>query len=217
MICVITEPPEAVDDDWKDPFYDDERDVISVFLLDHEMLDRKSKLFYKYMKLFTIAVTCGVFILCFVMPVAIVLFFALYLGLILFIVFPILIREERNESHRRKRTHIAIASQGIYVDETDEPGSKILQRRTIHRFNEIRHCSVERTEPFGIIIFQVILKNLNRKTIRKIDGLLGAHKFAETVNGLLVKENKEPPDESTYIPPDVSVDELSENKLIQVI
>jgi hypothetical protein len=203
---LIAEPPETSGDvDWKDPFYDEEEDVMAVFLLDHEILDRKSKLFYDYMALFSIVVTCGIFVLYFVMPAYIFAFFAFYLGLILFIVFPILILEERSERHRRERTHIAITRQGVYVDETEEPSSKILQRRTIHRFNEIQKCSVERTEPFGLIIFQVILKNLNRKTVLKIDGLLGAHKFSETVNGFLSEENKKPMDDSSYIPPDVSV------------
>jgi hypothetical protein len=203
---LVAEPPEASDDaDWKDPFYDEEEDVLAIFLLDHEILDRKSQLFYHYMALFSISVTCGVFILYFVMPPYIFAFFALYLGLILFIVFPILICEEQRERHKRERMHIAITSHGIYLDESDEPGSKALRRRTVHRFNEIRKCSVERTEPFGLIIFQVILKNLKRKTILKIDGLLGAHKFAETVNELLVKGNEKPMNESSYDPPDLTV------------
>lgn len=203
---LIAEPPEtSCDDDCKDPFYDDEEDVLAVFLLDQEILNRKSKLFYHYMALFSIVVTCGIFVLYFVMPPYIFAFFVFYLGVIMFVVFPILILDERSERYRRERTHIAITRQGVYVDETDEPGSKILRHRTIHCFNEIRHCSVERTEPFGLIIFQVIVKNMNRKTILKIDGMFGAHKFAETLNGLLTEEDNIAKGDSSYVPPDVSV------------
>jgi len=199
---LITESPEA-EDDWKDPFYDDDSDVIAIFLLDHEILDRKSQLFYHYMSLFAITVTSAVCLLYFALPNYMLAFFVLYLGAILLIVFPILILEERRERNRRERTHIALTKRGIYVDESDAPGSKVLRQRTIYGFNEIRSCSVERTEPFGLIIFQVIAKNLKRKPILRIDGVLGAHKFVEMINNSLAKENRELPDECSV--PTVSV------------
>jgi hypothetical protein len=49
------------------------------------------------------------------------------------------------EIHMLGSRHVAVAHRGVYLDETDEPGSSHLARRTVLKFDAIVSCSVSDT------------------------------------------------------------------------
>jgi hypothetical protein len=155
--------------------------------------------FHRFIALFACVYTGGVVILLFLVPVVVSAFFALNLSLIAFKVFPSLILDQKSRLHWRNITRIAIARRGIYVDEFDTPKRTALRRRIIHRFEDIKSCTVDQTEPFGLIIYRVTVKNFKGNAVLKIDGLLDAKRFAETVNRLLMEKKWRPLDDSSNV------------------
>ena len=173
-------------------------DVIAVFPLDHKILNRKLRLFYCYLALFAIAVLFCDFILLLSLAVHEFSFFAVFIGMLLLLVVPRMILDEREERHRRERSIFKIAPRGIYLDEVNASGSTILRCRTVYRFDDIQSCSLEQTKPLGLAISQVIVRDSNGKPMLKINGLIAAQEFVETVNRCLIENRWQRQDESSF-------------------
>lgn len=135
---VILESEVSPDRYKKSPLVDDDdMDVIAVFPLDHKILNRKLRLFYCYLALFAIVVLFCDFILLLSLAVHEFNFFAVFIGMLLLLVVPRMILDEREERHRRERSIFKIAPRGIYLDEVNASGSTILRCRTVYRFDDI--------------------------------------------------------------------------------
>jgi hypothetical protein len=186
---------------WNDSFYCNDSDVIAVFDFDHKKFDREIMLSY-----FNLAVQFVV-----VAVFAFITFGALGVNLTVgFYVQSILI--VNLQQYQRRRTHIAIARQGIYIDVVDEPGSHTVMRRIIKTYDEIRKCRVEETSLLGRVQYSVVLDAANNPAYTISDILLGPQKFVDIVNAMkertrLLKESAESKaqcnDETTEITPEV--------------
>jgi hypothetical protein len=129
---------------WRDTFYEDDADVIAVFDIDHERMKR------------------GIVEMCIAQLVVGLLFFAMNLatfvtlgvhseqwrlisftlGLLGFKLTTGAILRARSELAMVERQHVAIANRGVYLDETDTPGSLLLGKRKVIDFDSILDCVI---------------------------------------------------------------------------
>jgi hypothetical protein len=129
---------------WRDTFYEDDADVIAVFDIDHERMKR------------------GIKEMCIAQLVVGLLFFAMNLvtfvklgvnserwhlisftlGLLGFKLTTGAILRARSELAMVERQHVAIANRGVYLDETDSPGSLLLGKRKVIDFDSILDCVI---------------------------------------------------------------------------
>ena len=156
--CHVDDIPEiARGMTWYDPFYDayhhnnctsgtNVADIIVAFDLDRTLYDRTT---YEHLKWFILTpVVC-------VVPTTLLIYFiggmlnalcsfmiyaAYYFFLSIIYVGSEYVRREKKA--RLERTHIAISTRGIYIDEVDAPGSFNLMSRTRITYDEITMCRV---------------------------------------------------------------------------
>jgi hypothetical protein len=121
------------------------------------------------------------------------------LGLILLLFCAIFIQSERMKNYRRQRTHVAIASQGIYYDLVDEPGSQVLMSRTVTSYDQIDKCMVLVEEGCWYIKYTVVvdtkgngsfLSPVPGETVFKVDGLVGTQKFVDIVKAMMERSHR---------------------------
>jgi hypothetical protein len=174
-------PDVARDVTWYDSFYENDADVIAAFDINHEMLDRNSMLYLYYLM-------AGIFIL--LIPLG-----GIGLIFLLFIAEPI--KAERIQNYRRRRTHVAIARQGIYFDQVDEPGSRTIMSRTFASYDQIHKCMVEVEEGCCHFKYYVVVEAKNNyssgffsgKTLFKVEGLVGTQKFVDIANAMIERSS----------------------------
>ena len=142
---------------WTDPFYDvndpnnstttkNNNDIIAAFDIDRTLYDRSTFAIMKWF--FLIPMFC-------VVPISAIIFifggmlnvlysFSLYLiyGVFLLTIYCTVDCQRHEKKARLKRTHIAISTRGIYIDEVDTPGSNNLMSRTRIKYDEITKCQV---------------------------------------------------------------------------
>ena len=156
--CHIDDIPELVRGmTWTDPFYDTNNpsnsnnthnnDIIAAFDIDRTLHDRSIFEICKWF--FLIPMFCAV-------PISIIIyifggmlnvfllfyFYLLYCGILLVPICLVLECHRYEKQARLKRTHIAIGTCGIYIDEVDTPGSNNLMIRTRIKYGEITKYQV---------------------------------------------------------------------------
>jgi hypothetical protein len=177
--AVVLTDALAVMNDWKDPFYENDASVIATFTFDYERFDRGLTRTGRALGL-TLLLILAILLL---NPVA----------LLALLMFPIWILlccvalhfSDRFKQYRRRCLHIALTESGIYVDEVSEPGSRELMRRLHYKYTDIQKCEVVRMDSCGTVTFQVVLFNLKGMRMLTIDGLIGAQRFVDLVNGMI--------------------------------
>jgi hypothetical protein len=125
---------------WNDPFYANDPDIIAAFHFNSNDLRE----IYVGREWF------GWFMLIVWILVGIFLSFATKIGWNCWWFFwlPVVmsigsIADAKKEIFMLERRHVAVARSGVYLDETDEPGSASLARRTIIKFESIVSCRIK--------------------------------------------------------------------------
>jgi TM2 domain-containing membrane protein YozV len=103
----------------------------------------------------------------------------------------------RKEKYMVERRHVAVARRGVYVDETDEPGSSSLAKRTVLRFDSIVSCGVQDTvcapDSYSVVI---MTRNTDKPTTsdakvvpehisHNVTGLLNGQAFVDLVSAMM--------------------------------
>jgi hypothetical protein len=135
-------PAAARNISWNDPFYENNPDIIAAF----DVNSKKLREIYVGRKLI------AWFILIATILLGLILSFAIKGGAVCWVFFwsPIavsifVVGTVKKEIYMLERRHVAVARCGVYLDETDEPGSSHLARRTVLKFDSIVSCSVHET------------------------------------------------------------------------
>jgi hypothetical protein len=159
---------------WHDPFYENDDSVIAAFAFDHESLDRS--LIYGWINIV-------IFSLLFLGSLRIHWVLALILGVLDFVVV-MEVCKMLTRQYWHRRTHIALATSGIYVDDVREPNSRVLMRRLVFKYEDYKHCYVEQSDLLscGNMEYQILLKNQADVPIFLVTGLMGTQLFADKVN-----------------------------------
>jgi hypothetical protein len=132
-------PDAAHSISWNDPFYANDPDVIAAFHFNSNNLREiyvGRERFGWFMLIVWILV--GVF-LSFVTKIGWNCWWFFWLPVSMSIAS---IEEAKKEIYMLGRRHVAVALSGVYLDETDEPGSAPLARQTIIKFESIVSCHI---------------------------------------------------------------------------
>jgi hypothetical protein len=163
-----------------DPFYANDPSVIATFSFDHERLDRALKLHWIILSIYTILLLVS-------LSLNFILF--CFLSLPYYICLIADVGRMRSKQYVRRCTHIAIATTGILADEVSAPNSHILMRRRVLKYDDYKHCYVEKSEVtdscYRSMEYQVMLKNQNDAPIIFARGLMGTQLFADKVNAMI--------------------------------
>ena len=164
---------------YQDPFYAEDETVIASFPMDHHCYDQVmlhhwlALIFFSAALLFTFYVSWGVFFV-------VVIHACIYLPIHLWGMYEIL-----STQHERRRTHVAIATTGIYLDKVRTPESRVVGHRQVFKYEEYQHCYL--AEQMLSHDFTIMLKPRNslNPPIVLVKGLLGTQSFADQVNHLI--------------------------------
>jgi hypothetical protein len=122
---------------WNDPFYENENDIIAAF--DFNLNDLRD--------IYAFQETGSWFNLIASILLGLFVSFGMEGGWVWWILlsFPLfgsilLIAEAQEELYMLGRRHVAVAQCGVYLDETEEPGSSTLAKRTVVKFESIVSC-----------------------------------------------------------------------------
>jgi hypothetical protein len=135
-------PDAARNISWNDPFYENNPDIIAAF----DVNSKKLLEIYVGRTLFAWFILIATFLLGLILSFAIKGgaacwgFFWMPIAVSIFVVGAV-----KKEIYMLERRHVAVARRGVYLDETDEPGSSHLARRTVLKFDSIVSCSVYET------------------------------------------------------------------------
>jgi hypothetical protein len=197
-------PDVARDFTWCDSFYKNDTDVIAVFDMNHKMLDRDAM--FCYCRMF------GIFIFCFV-PFFIWIWISIsFIVWIFFMLVPIFvamsINEERIKNFRRRRSHFAIARQGIYYDQVDEPGSRKLMSRTVISYDDIQKSMVTEEKGCCRPNYQVVVYANNGQPSLSIEGLVETQIFVDIVNAMIERCRRRNESTNTEVPDSIETIEI---------
>jgi hypothetical protein len=160
-----------------DPYFDNDSTVIAAFSFDHEALDRILN-----HGMVSLLVLAAVLLVSVSFPGILFSFLGLlYLALFMEV------WKMRSLRYLCRRSHIAIATKGIYVDEVSEPNSQVLVRRRVFKYDDYKHCYVVRSElnSCGGRVDQVMLTNQMDVPVVLVTGLLRSQLFANKVNAMI--------------------------------
>jgi hypothetical protein len=110
------------------------------------------------------------------------------------------INEERIKNFRRRRSHLAIARQGIYYDQVDEPGSRKLMSRTVISYDEIQKSMVKVEEGYCRLKYQVVVYTKNGQPRLKLEGLVETQIFVDIVNAMMERCRRSNESTNTEVP-----------------
>jgi hypothetical protein len=106
---------------------------------------------------------------------------------ILFIFWATLIWIVRQIQYWHRRTYIAIATTGIYMDTFPEWNSRFFVQRLVYKYGDYKRCYVEISKPgaCGNREYHIMMKNQADVPILFARGLLGSRIFADKVNAMI--------------------------------
>jgi hypothetical protein len=207
-------PDVARDVTWSDSFYQNDTDVIAAFDINHTMLDKKSMSRQSTCYFIIIIATLLIFLrwtstvsgtsiddpALFILQVSI----GISLVLVPFLAFCIF--DERRQNYRRRRTHVAIAQRGIYLDQVDEPGSRTLKSRTVASYDLIHECKVKIEEGCCKPKYEVVVYAVTNKSepLFKVDGLVATQKFVDIVHAMKERYQRRNHSTSSDIPDNIT-------------
>jgi hypothetical protein len=125
------------------------------------------------------------------------------------------------EKYKVERRHVAVARRGVYLDETDEPGSSSLAKRTVLKFDSIASCRVHDMGYCAAAHYSVVIvtRNTNKPTTtsakvvpehnsHNVTGLLNGQAFVDLVSAMM-EWSKEPSSNTGPSPVDTVQDTTS--------
>jgi hypothetical protein len=171
---------------YQDPFYAKDVTVLASFPLEHRSLDRSllrnwilviSLFALLLLHLFLGNLTWTWVVFVFGVPL-------FWIGQNMWV-----IHTTRN---RRRVTHIAIATTGIYLDEVTAPGSRVLKNRQTFNYEDFQQCfcgQIDYTFDYDIVEYKVMLKSkyINVPPFCLVKGILGTQVFADKVNAMIAQ------------------------------
>jgi hypothetical protein len=173
-------PDVARDVTWYDSFYENDTDVIAAFDMKYEMADRiLQKLILYYL----------------------ISFLLLPFGI--GIIFLILLCNNENlnwRSYRLRRTHVAIARQGIYFDQVDEPGSRALMSRTVIPYDQIDEIVVKVVKDYCQLNYEVFVYRKNNQPALQVTCLVETQTFVDVVHALMERSRRRNESTNTEVP-----------------
>jgi hypothetical protein len=191
--CYRFEPTKTIDEKvleipdaartitWNDPLYENNPDIIAVFDINSKTLGDM----YEWQGL--LAGVCLLLLMFFIpltsesdsvywwflwVPVA---------GSIFVIV------HANKEKYKVERLHVAVARHGVYLDETDEPGSSSLAKRTVLEFDSIVSCRIHDTDSCASTYYSVVIvtQSPEHKRTNHCRRQGGSQTLSHNVTGLL--------------------------------
>lgn len=205
--CHVNDIPEVARGmTWNDPFYDaidqstsTNPEIIAAFDINRTFYDRST---YEIFKWFILIPMYSISLLpfCLMWGIASEFFYTYVIYGIFLSLFYVIVDTQRHEKRLRINcTHIAISTNGVYIDEVESPGSHNIMSRARIAYDEIKKCQVRseyncchRSMNYKVIINTKDDREVNHEKGVSIfipsyiiEGLRKQQKFVDIVNAMM--------------------------------